>query len=156
MSAVEEYRKFSYVVQFGGHILPEDVAVVREVFIKMEERADAAIAELEAEVAALRGELDYCEGCGARLGENPLAAELFAARQAALTEGVARGEAKAELAEMTTYRDNARQQMEWLRDERDTARSELAALKWKYEYMALLDVHMAVAAEKAYQDQHKD
>jgi len=49
VSAVDEYRKFSYVVQFGGHILPEDIAVVREVFIKMESRADAAIAELEAE-----------------------------------------------------------------------------------------------------------
>ena len=51
MSAVDDYRKFNYVVQFGGHIRAEDVAVVREVFVKMEERADAAIAELQAEVA---------------------------------------------------------------------------------------------------------
>ena len=52
MSAVDDYRKFNYVVQFGGHILPEDIAVLREVFIKMERRADAAIAELGAEQAA--------------------------------------------------------------------------------------------------------
>lgn len=58
MTAVDDYRKSSYVVQFGGRILPEDVAVVREVFIKMEERADAAIAELETKLA------DCAKTCG--------------------------------------------------------------------------------------------
>ena len=54
MSSLDEYRKFSYVVQFGGHVDLEDVAVVREVFVKMEERADAAIEELESRLAALK------------------------------------------------------------------------------------------------------
>ena len=40
------------------------------------DKALAALAALKDENERLRGELDYCEGCGARLGENPLAAEL--------------------------------------------------------------------------------
>jgi hypothetical protein len=49
VSALEEYRKFEVLLRFGSHVTQQDVDAVAEGVRLLQDKADAAIAELEAE-----------------------------------------------------------------------------------------------------------
>ena len=53
MSALDEYHKFVVVVRFDSHVTREDVDAVAEGVRLLQAKADAAIAELETQVADL-------------------------------------------------------------------------------------------------------
>jgi len=86
-------------------------------------------------------ECSYCIALGRNL-ETALA-ELAALKKQLRLANIDCFNNEAELAEMTVYRDNARQQMEWLREERDTAQAALAELDRMLA--ALIDAHYGMS-----------
>jgi len=61
VSAVEEYRAFGVVIRFGSHVGRQDVDAVAEGVRMLQDKADAAIAELEAERNDIAGLLNAAD-----------------------------------------------------------------------------------------------
>jgi hypothetical protein len=101
MSALEEYRKFEVLLRFGSHVTQQDVDAVAEGVRLLQDKADAAIAELEADTTRL---FDEAQRCRARIAELEAEAERLTtwaerSEQLAVDEGSKRAKAEAALAE---------------------------------------------------------